>query len=666
MRPAPHPRLWVGYGPGPMRRLPAPLAASLAVVLAAGAIGARQASAGTVSAGLGLASCAGATLRCGGLTVPLDHSGRTAGSLRLAVAAQPPRRSRPGVLVGLSGGPGQSSVSAAGSFAAALTPLLGRHRLVVLDQRGTGAGALRCPALQRLGSLDPVTPRDVEACARRVGPRRAFYATQDSVADLEALRRALRVPKLMLYGVSYGTYVALQYARTHPDRVEALVLDSPIGPDGVEPLGLDTFGALPRVLREQCRAGACRGITGDPVADAGTLARRLARGDLSGRRFDARGRPRRARVRSAEELANLLVAGDLNPYLQAALPGAVRSAVDGDPAALLRLRVVADGPPTSNAELSVALNVATGCADARLPYALDSPVAGRAALVQQSLAGVPEASFTPFGRATVLSASYVDFCRRYPVTKVAAPVTRAPPDVPVLVLSGRLDLRTPTTNARAVARLFPRAQVVEVPGAGHDEADSDTTGCVARAMRSFAAGRRTAKQCRRGTNQIDPFPRAPRSLTALPPAAGVPGPRGRALAAVLATALDARAAALQVLFAGFPGDPRGGGLRGGHFRAVLRDGGLDARLYRYGYVPGLRVSGAIRFTQGSVSGRVAVTGPGRAGDGRVTLRRDGSLSGVLGGRAVRAHAPTATTARASGTLPGVVARHRRGRVDPRP
>jgi hypothetical protein len=66
------------------------------------------------------------------------------------------------------------------------------HRLVLLDQRGTGAGALRCGALQRaVGSSDlAVAPRGaVEACARRLDERLELSRTSDTVQDLERLRR---------------------------------------------------------------------------------------------------------------------------------------------------------------------------------------------------------------------------------------------------------------------------------------------------------------------------------------------------------------------------------------------------------------------------------------------------------------------------------------------
>jgi pimeloyl-ACP methyl ester carboxylesterase len=573
---------------------------------------------------------------CGTLTVPLDRAGRLPGhiGLRVAVARVRPPSGR--VLIALSGGPGQSSVTAAPSFAASLSPALGRYRLVVLDQRGTGAsGALDCPALQPLGELEEIPPADIARCAQRLGPRRAFYSTTDSVLDLDDLRAALGVPRVAIMGVSYGTFVAQQYARRFPSRVERLVLDSVIGPDGVDPYLLDSYGGLRRVLREQCAHAACRGVTPDPVADVATLVARLERAPLRGSAYDRLGRRRRVSLADPAALFNLFVAADLNPFLQPALPGAIRSAVRGDVAPLLRLRRIGDGPPTKLRDLSVALNVATGCEDTRLPYALTTPFDERPGLAQQGIDSVPASGLAPFDAATALSTSYAQDCLLWPPDPVDPPSEDPLPDVPALILDGRLDLRTPLENGRALAALLPRAQVVTVPGTGHDELDSDITGCADRALARFAAGRAVGHPCAGLTNEVPPFPRAPASLRDYRSAPGVGGRRGRIVFAVLDSAVDARVAVLQTLFAGFSGPARGGGLRGGRFAGG--SGGAIV-LHRYEYVPGVRLTGTLHTRAGQATGTVRVTVPGRD-DGTLTLLADGQATGVLGGRAVASRMP---------------------------
>src|SRR5581483_10951894 len=146
--------------------------------------------------------------RCARLTVPLDRSGGVAGDVRLALARLTPRTgpSR-GTILALAGGPGQPSVGLLPEFAADLRPVLAHRTLLVFDARGVGHSTqLRCH-FSSAGS----TAASVAACARELGPRRAFFSTADSIADVESVRAALGIDRLTVYGVSYGTEPALGY-----------------------------------------------------------------------------------------------------------------------------------------------------------------------------------------------------------------------------------------------------------------------------------------------------------------------------------------------------------------------------------------------------------------------------------------------------------------------
>ena len=570
---------------------------------------------------------------CGTLSVPLDHfapAGQGA-RLRLRFAAQRRAAAGAGLLIALSGGPGQSSVDAASVFESSLQPALRRYRLVVLDQRGTGrSGALNCPSVQGLRALDSFRPAAIAACAQRIGPRRAFFSTVDTVLDLERLRAAFGAPRVALMGISYGTHVALQYARAFPTHVDRLILDSIVGPDGPDPLLLDTVRALPRVLREQCADRRCRGITADPVADVAAVGARLRSKPLRGAVFDRRGRRRITAYRSEDELAYLLLSGDQNPDLQAALPGAIAAAHRHDPSLLLRLRRIGDGARTPVRDLSFGLNVTTGCFDPALPYPLDADPAQRRALALAAVAAVPPADLGPFDTGTVLRTSYADDCLQWPAGPRRPPYTGPLPDVPALLLGGRLDLRTPVENALHTAAELPRSTLVDVPGTGHDTVDTDLTGCVESALRRFFGGRQVRRPCSGRTNAVRPFPRPPRTLRDFRSAPGVGGDRGRALFAVLDTLLDARVTSLQAVLAGL--SARGGGLHGGGFDA---GSGLDGnlRLRRYAYLSGLRVTGRIDDGSGAPVGTVRVNGP-RGTSGVLRLDARGGAAGRLGGRAV--------------------------------
>ena len=197
-------------------------------------------------------------------------------------------------------------------------------------------------------------------------------------------------------------------------------------------------------------------------------------------------------------------------------------------------------------------------------------------------------------------------------------------------------MRTPAESGRATAALLPRARVVEVRGNGHDQVDTDATGCVARALKRWIDRKAVGDPCRGRSNQVDVMPQPPRSVTEFKASRQVPGARGRTLLAVIDTAGEVRFSALEAAFGGL--DPRGGGLRGGSYEASDAFEGT-VRLRHYEYVPGVRVSGTLRLGFNSVTGSVRVAG---AVSGRLRVNTSGGASGVLNGRTVRFRRSPAT------------------------
>lgn len=560
---------------------------------------------------------------CGRVTVPLDRTGHLPGTVGLRVKALPPpggRGAAGGAVLALAGGPGQAAVPLLDSFQAALAPVLRARELVVFDQRGTGgSGRLRCAAFSSAERLPLSTV--IGRCAAQLGARRAAYTTAESVADVEAVRAALGVDKLVLYAASYGTKVALTYAAAYPQHVERLILDSVVLPEGVDPFQRSTLAAIPRVLRSVC-AGACR-FTRNPGADVAALARRLARRPLRGRVLDGHGRPHAARV-SEGALLSLLLNGDFDRYLRAALPAAVHGALNGDPAPLARLVVhsAATGSLDAGSD-SDAVYVATTCEDGQVPWAPGTPLAARRAAVGLAAGAIPASAFLPFDRPTVRAFGTADLCRAWPEAPIAQPLPPLPP-VPTLILSGDEDLRTPRADAVALAGRLPDARLLEVPDAGHGALFSDPTACAQRAVVAFVRGLAPGA-CPRRPGVVRAAALAPRRLADVARAPHVPGIAGRTLTAVGLTLEDVSGQLVEQLL-GTAGDLGSGigGLRAGS--AALERGGA-LRLRGYAYVPGVLVSGTVP----AGGSRVTLTVAGRAAPhGRLTVTRR-RITGMLGG-----------------------------------
>jgi pimeloyl-ACP methyl ester carboxylesterase len=391
---------------------------------------------------------------CGDLEVPLDRAGgQGTGTLRLPVGVRGRPEAPRGVLLVLAGGPGQAGVALKDRIVTTVGPEVARaYRIVVLDQRGTGPTALECPPLQHAMGFSDLTPPPASAvrdCARRLGPDRELYSTDDVVADLDQLRDVLGADRMTLYGTSYGTFVAEQYALSHPEHTAALVLDSVVPHAGIDPLAVDVFTAVRRVLPAACAAVGC---SSDPVQDLATV---IARG------YDG------------PALLDLLtMVSIVDPTLKSLL-GALHSAALGSTGDLdAMVRGYRDGFQGPADVLSQGLHASALCSDSTFPWGTSAaPVDGRATAVERAVASVPQAELSPFDARTAAGNGFVRQCQPW------APLPDAPlqrrgalPDVPTLLLAGTHDLSTPLEWAQREARLAPSGELLAVEGAGHSVA----------------------------------------------------------------------------------------------------------------------------------------------------------------------------------------------------
>jgi pimeloyl-ACP methyl ester carboxylesterase len=576
----------------------------------------------------------GSPLLCARITVPLDRTGATPGTVNLHVERLRSRGRRDGALLALAGGPGEAATPYIFDWAFTLRSALQNRDLVVLDQRGTGlSGVLRCRGLFVPVTRTPLEQAQAaERCAQSLGPRRAHYTTRDSVDDIDAVRRAVGVDRITLFGVSYGTKVALGYAAKYPQHVERLLLDSVVEPAGPGAFSQESLAAVPRILRALCVRG-CEEITKDLPADLAALLSSMRGGLLYGPLVAADGRRKRARI-GRLRLLELLFAGDFDPTLRAELPAALRAAREGDTAPLLRLALRSErgAGPTPARYLSDALYTATVCEEGPLPWDRTTPVSARAAAAEANVRGLPVTTLGPFDRTTVLFGSApFQLCSRWPTAPTDPQLPDGPfPAVPALVLAGEDDLRTPLESARRVASRIPGATLVTVPEMGHSVLGGFPRRCGIRAAADFFSGR-PVRPCVARRRSFPPLPPFPRSLAKVRAEPQVGGRRGRTVTAVGLTLADALDQLLSAsLLARFEQSVlRVGGLRAGYVRAG--EEALD--LHGVVYVPGVRLRGRIVFGNRPhgvlrVSGRAAARG-------RLVFRRDGSVTGRLGGRKVQ-------------------------------
>lgn len=186
--------------------------------------------------------------RIGRIQVPENRSSADGRTIELAFVHYETTNPNPTAPVFfLAGGPGGPGIGNCEYYATAPELALLDHCDVIgLDQRGTGLSRPNLSdgpdfswrlRLDRAITREDVIEADRAALSRMVkhwsekGVDLAAYNTVESADDLDAVRRALELEEIVLFGASYGSHLGLAYLRRHDEHVERAVLMKVEGPD---------------------------------------------------------------------------------------------------------------------------------------------------------------------------------------------------------------------------------------------------------------------------------------------------------------------------------------------------------------------------------------------------------------------------------------------------
>ena len=510
---------------------------SLRLTLATALLAARSRSSASRQPGaLAFTPCANSPgFTCATLPVPLDRASGMPGTISLSVerrlAGAAPSHD---AVLALAGGPGQAALPlgefiAQATRAGARNPRPARLR-PARHRRSDPLTARRSSSFCRRASVEPAV-RTVRASdrarARRLHDRRNRSQTSRRCGE------ATGYEKLVLYGTSYGTKVALEYAERYPQNVEALVLDSVVPTDGPEPFAIPSFQAIGPVLAELCSERACAGITSNPLADLARLTAQLRKHALerlglrrlrpAAHGHAQRGRPARHPRGGRPEPGPARAAARRRALGAAPRP---RSAAAPAPALGGADPQRARQPAGEEGQTGIdeALFVTPPARRRRFPWqrtALARDAARRSARV---LHAQPARDFYPFDASTACATASSRDCADWPDASPPPPrptgaAERAHPDP--LRRAGPED---PDLERPRVAALIPDAQLVVVPYTGHSVLGSDFSGCAERAVKAFFAGA-PVQPCATTTNPFAPTPITPTQARLRAPAAA--GSRGK-------------------------------------------------------------------------------------------------------------------------------------------
>jgi pimeloyl-ACP methyl ester carboxylesterase len=421
------------------------------------------------------AACPPATsswpMECGTITVPESRApgagGKTVSLFMLKLKSRNTMPA-PDPLVYVEGGPGGSSVETvlalAGLGSGPLAPVLAKRDVIAIDQRGTGRSlpSLQCPELQEgafgmLGgtmAMSALTPMDLLArCRARLageGIDLATYRTSESADDLASARIALGHAQWNVLSASYGTRLALELMRRHPEGIRSVVLDS------VWPADIDLIAESgPNFMRALDLLFA--GCSAQPTCDKAYPNLRQVLYDvvtgLDSKPFPI-ATPTGTLMLTGRIFASVLTKFLYYPVLIRDIPELIYQLHDANYKVFqdaFGMMMEAGGP----ASMSMGLHYSVMCADA-LPLT-------SAAQIEARSATLPPALKAPFTLG-----SYIELCQAWnvPVSPAGAlqPINSG---VPSLVLSGQIDPVTPPDWGKHAAATLSHNVRFELPGEGH-------------------------------------------------------------------------------------------------------------------------------------------------------------------------------------------------------
>jgi pimeloyl-ACP methyl ester carboxylesterase len=369
---------------------------------------------------------------------------------------------RPGPpLIYLAGGPGASAIEqATGAWQPMFQRLSETADVIVLQQRGTTLFGSPMPCGTRIDyrmdvplAVASLTERCVARCHdcaahwRAGGADVSGYNVAESADDVHALCEALSAERVSLFGVSYGTRLALETVRRHAERIDRVILAAVQGPDHTYRLP----GQVQRSLEEVARVYRAHPDVSDVLPDLIEF--------VEGRLGELAERPVRARaVDPVTGSAVTVTMGDVDLRSLLASMSGSRERIARFPSIAAAFRR-GDFSPLARRSMSVRrqpipsvmpflVNCASGVSDARAARIQDE--------APRTLAG------------NLLNVPYPEVCRTIGARDLG-PSFRAlvRADLPALFISGTLDGRTPPENAEEVRLGFSHSSHLVVEGAGH-------------------------------------------------------------------------------------------------------------------------------------------------------------------------------------------------------
>lgn len=445
-----------------------------------------------------------AAFHCGYLTVLADRENPSDGTLKLMVAIYHTDRKdlQPDPLIYLNGGPGEPTVIGGRGVMRVFGNFSDRD-IILFDQRGTGYSEpnTTCPEVdaafydgmdQNLSAEDRQASNmeALHACYDRLiqsGVNPAWFNSAASAADVQDLRTALGYDEINLYGISYGTRLALTIMRDHPEGIRSVILDS-VFPPNVDAM-LDSAPRMQEIFDKVIAACNADSTCSDKYPDLETALYTVV-DQLNAEPVTIQAAGHTLHV-DGDTFMIALFGYLYNATAIPTVPGLIYKLRDGDASGLNPLVQLL--LPRSWSGQGMAYSI--GCYE-------ETPFSDTARLadVQSTLKPTLQTWMQQFvqGDTTVC-----DFWKTSPPNPIEKEAVVS--DIPTLVLAGEFDPVTPPRYAQLAASTLSHSYQVEVPATGHGAMLGNVSLCAVVVAEGFLADPTTTPENTCPTSMPIPF-----------------------------------------------------------------------------------------------------------------------------------------------------------------
>lgn len=437
------------------------------------------------------------TARCGQLIVPEDrrHPSNRTISLSVAIISSKSPAPKPDPIIWLAGGPGDDAIAEIPMALAG--DLNADHNVIFMAQRGTSTAQpfLTCPEVDRLGADTLNLPYDgavaerahveaTKACRSRLTAQDAdlaAYNTLESADDLNDLRLALGIHKWDVFGISYGTDLALNYMRMYPQGIRS------VGIDGVFPPPLSGGVAAWTSASQGIKAVFAACATQQPCraryGDIGATFRHLVL------QYERSPKSVSVTVPGVKDPVRVMISGGMlvqwavspGTHTAAEVPAAIDALAHGDPGPVASTWAAIKLNPAAVGGYGNGLYYSISCGE-WVPYETEA-----------SVIATGRRAFPTFPKSVLMNAPNLQFMRpdcgvwnKAKVPSSVRAVTRS--KIPTLVMSSQYDGQTAASFGRLVAKSLPNSTVVTIPNIAHVAFSSPSpvaNACAQGIVRSF-------------------------------------------------------------------------------------------------------------------------------------------------------------------------------------